>query len=136
MKIEDFKKIDERFDDLISSEKFLYKDEKIEFYYRIVINWHSAKQEGWTEKYKTEYSFYFVVDEESIHEEKKKQHDYEISYIGLDLWFWDIYLKKYSRNGKFSEDILKELLQKLNEIKINPNRQKVKGILNGTNYSI
>lgn len=108
--------------DYLSNDKFLFKNDKFNFYYRLKLSYHEY-QEGWDKNYKTMYQIWLIVDE---------KYQYNKNGFSIDGFI----LKEVTKKGKFNEEQAEKVLQSALRLKIENKitgrtRKTIKFILTG-----
>lgn len=132
MTLQDFERND-MLHEYVSKDRFLYENDKVKFWYRIVLTFHEYQPGYVPNTYETRYEVYMQVDDESIHESKKCDFDKQ--------FLFGFMLKQNVKKGKFNEDKAEKIINaalKVNmENKIKKDKyQKIIGITTGTNYFV
>lgn len=130
---EDF--IEESYGYFISKDKFLFKNDEVEFYYKwLVIEFNYPA--NWFGDRNTRYNVRILIDSESRHESKKD------TFLEQQLYVFDMMKKEIRNTYKKPYDINKifdkidELKNKI-ESKIKVNKyQKIKAILFGGTFQV
>lgn len=131
MTLQDFEKTNDTYPEYISKDRFWYDNDKVKFWYRIVLTCHEYQPTWAADKYETKYEVYAQVDEESIHENKKCDFD--------KLFLFGFLLKNNIKKGKFNEEKAEQIINAALNVKIEnkikkDKYQKIIGITTGTNY--
>ena len=128
MTIEDFNQVKDT--KWVSNDKFFFENDKVSFWYRIVVDTHTYQDWG-NSDYKTKYIASFQVDDESIHESKR-----DSIYNDLTCSF---FLKETIKKGKADTSVIEKIATSAMNLKIenkikDRKYQKILGIVNGTEY--
>lgn len=131
MKLNEFDKIG-IYEKYMSKERFWFENDKVKFWYRLMLNCHTY-QDNVSNNNMTKYQVFLVVDDESVHSRYKVYHFKEVEH--------GFCLKKVEKTGNFDGQQLEKVLNSALKVKIEnkikvDKYQKIKGILEGTEYHI
>ena len=118
----------------ISKDAFLYDNGKIQFWYRIKIDYHEYQPSYDVNDWKTRYNIIIVVDDQSRHP-KHRGNDL------LQEYTCGFFIKTIEKKGQVKDSEIQKLMdfpvsEKIeSKIKVR-SYQKIKGILNGTPYYV
>ena len=132
MKIEDF--IEVKNGQWCSKERFLFKNDVVEFYYHWVVDIFHY-QPGWS-YYNTKYTITILVDKESRCEMHKNPTD----FIDDILYSFTIKVEEFI-NKDYNEKDFQKILKQIDKLKIEPKikkdkYEKIKAILNGGHFNV
>ena len=131
MKLNEFDKIG-IYEKYMSKERFWFENDKVKFWYKLMLNCHTYQDSVFSGN-TTKYQVFLVVDDESVHSRYKDYHFKEVEHGFL--------LKQVKKRGDFDKEKLEKILNSAlktkieNKIKVDK-YQKIKGILEGTDYYI
>ena len=119
----------------ISNEKYLFSNEKVEFYYRWKIGTHTY-QPGWIDDWNTRYTVSILVDIDSRHEIHKNT-----DLIFEDRLYCFIAQTREIRHARFSEKDLERIIKGIDKIKVENkikrnNYEQITASLNGGHFRV
>lgn len=119
----------------VSTEKFFFKNDVIEFYYHWTINAH-VYQPGWDDNWNTRYTIQILVDNDSKHE-KHKTDDFMLN----DRLYSFFMKEKEICHKKLNPIDLQKIINTIDKIRIEPKikkdkYKKIKAILNGEHFMV
>ncbi len=131
MELSEFDKIS-TYEKYISKERFWFKNNEVQFWYRLLLNAHTY-QDSIFNGNTTRYQVFLVVDDASVHSRYKDYHFKEVEH--------GFVLKQTEKRGDFDDKLFEKILNSALKIKIEnkikiDRYQKIKGILEGTDYYI
>lgn len=131
MTLEDFNCVSDN--TYLSKERFWFENDKVAFWYRIRFSTFTSDDERLANVKNTSYDVIMVVDDESIHENHK---DMRLKHHSCGFW-----LKRVEKRGEPTNEMIEKVLNSALKLKIEniikKNKyQKIKGIINGTTYTV
>ena len=89
--------------DYLSNDKFLFKNNKFNFFYRLKLSCYELQE--WDKRYKTMYQIWLIVDE---------KYRYNKNGFSIDGFI----IKEVTKKGKFNEEQAEKVLQSALRLKI------------------